>query len=196
MNKEIKKKIKNWTKEIGNNLIDILEREAIPVAREIIMEDYDFNLNDVANPKSRLAPEKFEDEFRDRLYEFEYIGKTIRGGVKVICPDMSNFNFMGSLRTIENILEGIVGIYVEVSREEYIKATKKQTYQGRRDEMFLIRYTAEVRKWEKILDRKFERYPFSNFPPVDIFTRSCQYIEENLDVWIDDAINKSKRGIK
>jgi len=194
--KEIKKKIKNWTKDINDNLVDILEREAIPVAREIIMEDYDFNLKDVANPKSKLAPERFEDEFRNRLYDFEYIGKTTRGGIKVICPDISNFDFRGSLRTIENILEGIVGIYVEVERIEYVKATKKQTYRGRRDEMFLIKYSAEVRKWEKILDRKFERYPFSNFPPVDIFTRSCKYVEENLDKWIDDAIDKSKRGIK
>jgi len=196
MYKEINKKIKNWTKEINNNLVDILEREAIPAAREIIMEDYNFNLNDMANPKSKLAPERFQDEFRNRLYDFEYIGKTSKGGIKIICPETSNFDFGGGLKTIENILEGIVGIYVEVERAEYVKATKMQTYRGRRDEMFLIKYTAEVRKWEKILDRKFERYPFSNFPPVDIFTRSCQYIEDNLDAWIDDAINKSKRGIK
>lgn len=193
MDKEIKKKIKNWTKEINNSLIDILERDAIPTAREIVMGDYGFNLNDVANPKSKLAPEGFEDEFRGRLYEFEYIGKTPRGGLKVICPDMNNFDFRGRLQTIENILEGIVGTYVEVNRKDYVQATKKETYQGRRDEVFLVRYTAEVRKWEKMLDKKFDPYAFSNTPPIDIFTRSCQYIEENLDGWIDDAINESKR---
>lgn len=196
MDKEIKKKIKNWTKEINNNLIYILREEAISTAKEIIMEDYDFSLNDVSSPKSKLAPENFMDEFRGRLDDFEYIGKTPRGGLKVICPDMNNFDFRGSLNTIKNILEGIVGTYVEVERKDYVQATKKETYQGRRDEVFLVRYTAEVRKWEKMLDKKFEPYAFSNTPPIDIFARSCQYIEENLDGWIDDAINESKRGIK
>jgi len=196
MNKIIEKKIKNWTKDINNNLIEILEREAIPAAKGIIMEDYDFNLNDVANPKSKLAPERFIDEFTRRLDDFEYIGKTSRGGVKIVCPDMENFDFRGSLKTIENILEGMAGNYVEVERADYVQASKKETYQGRRDEVFLVRYTAEVRKWEKILDKKFEPYAFSNVAPIDIFTRSSKYIEDNLDEWIDDAINKSKRGIK
>jgi len=194
--KELKKKIKNWTKDIDSNLVSILEREAIPTARELVMEDYGFNLNDVANPKSKLAPEKFEGEFRRRLEDFEYIGKTTRGGVKIICPDMENFDFRGSLKTIENILEGMAGNYVEVERTDYVQATKKETYQGRRDEVFLVRYTAEVRKWEKMLDKKFEPYAFSNVAPIDIFTRSSKYIEDNLDEWIDDAIDKSKRGIK
>lgn len=196
MYKELKKKIKNWTKDIDSNLVSILEREAIPTARELVMEDYGFNLNDVANPKSKLAPEKFEGEFRRRLEDFEYIGKTTRGGVKIICPDMENFDFRGSLKTIENILEGMAGNYVEVERTDYVQATKKETYQGRRDEVFLVRYTAEVRKWEKMLDKKFEPYAFSNVAPIDIFTRSSKYIEDNLDEWIDDAIDKSKRGIK
>jgi len=196
MNKIIEKKIKSYNKDIFDNLTEDLRLNVIPAAREIIIEDYDFSLNDIANPKSKLAPERFMDEFRRRLDDFEYIGKTSRGGVKIICPDMDNFDFRGSLQTIKNILEGIAGIYVEVERRDYVQATKKETYQGRRDEVFLVRYTAEVRKWERMLDKKFEPYAFSNTPPIDIFTRSCKYIEDNLDGWIDDAINKSTRGIK
>ena len=161
----------------------------------MIIEDYDFNLNDIANPKSKLAPENFESEFIRRLEDFNFIEETEKG-IRVVCPNIDNFDFRGELRTIENILEGIAGVYVEVEREDYVKATKKQTYQGRSDEVFLVRYTGEVRKWEKILDKKFERYPFSNTPPVDIFNRADRYIDDNLDGLINDAINKSKRGFK
>ena len=191
MYEEIKKKIKKWDKTINSKLIDILEKEAIPMAKELIIDDYGFNLNDIANPKSKLAPERFEDEFIGRLERFKFIEETEKG-IKIICPDINNFDFRGELKTIKTILEGIAGTYVEIEREDYIKASKKQTYQGRADEVFLVRYTGEVRKWEKILDKKFERYPFSNTAPIDIFGRACQYIGDNLDRWIDNAIDKSK----
>jgi len=194
MNKLIKKKITGWRNVIAKKLVEILEDKAIPKAIELIVEDYRFNLNDVVKPKSLLAPERFEDEFRKRLERFEFISKH-ENGIKITYPDMENFDFSNELDTIRNILEGIAGHYVEVSRKDYAKATKRQTYRGEYRDVYLIRYTPLVRKWEEILDKKFDVYPFSNIPPIDIFGRAEDFIEKNLDNWIDEAVSIAEKEI-
>lgn len=188
----IKNRTEKWTKTVQKNLINILEDKAIPRLKDIILEDYSFELNDVANPKSTLAPEKYMAEFSKRLDSFDYIDKKFRG-IKFITPDMENFDFRAGLEPIETILEGMIGRYVEVARNDYSRATGKQTYKGMREEVYLIKYTAEVRTWEKKLDKKFEEYAFSNTPPLDIFGRGNEFIAENLGKWVDDAIKKSQK---
>lgn len=188
----INKKLEN---SINKNIIDIVESDTIPTVIDLIMDDYDFYLNDVSNPKSKLAPERYMDEFKERLEQFEYIVEDTKV-IKIVLPDIENFDFKDGLEPIQNILEGIIGIYVEVERSDYIQATKKYTYRGKYLEVYLIRYTGEVRKWEKTLDKKFEKYPFSNTPPVDVFGRACEYVDGNLNTWIDTAINESKREVR
>jgi len=191
----IKKRTEKWTKTVQGNIINILENQAVPRLKELILEDYDFDLNDVANPKSLLAPDRYMDEFSKRLDGFDYIDKKFRG-IKFVTPDMENFDFRAGLEPIETILEGLIGRYVEVKHNDYSRATGRQTYKGMREEVYLIKYTAEVRTWEKKLDRKFEEYAFSNTPPLDIFGRGNQFIEENLGKWVDDAIKKSQKEFK
>jgi len=191
----IKKEIKKWTDDIRKNLVVILMQTAVSKLKEIILEDYDFNLNNVANPKSNLAPENYLDEFSNRLDNFEYIDPEFKG-FKFITPDMHNFDFSGELETIESILEGIVGRYVEVKYEDYVKATNKKTYRGEHKEVYLIKYDRSVRDWEKDLDKKFEDYAFSNTPPIDIFGRANEFVEENMDGWVIEAINKFKKRVK
>lgn len=184
----VKKKITRWQNTVDKKLVEILEVEAIPKVIELVMEDYRANLFGIAKSKSLLAPEKFEDEFRRRLEGFDFIDKGT--------PDMVSFDFSGELESIQTILEGISGKYVEVERKDYTKATKKQTYRGEYKNVYLMRYTVEVRKWEKILDKKFDVYPFSNISSIDIFGRAEKFVTDNFDNWIDEAIEKSEKGFK
>lgn len=192
--KRFMRKIEAWQKVIDNNLSDILNREVVPKIIDLVMEDYSFLLNGVADPKSKLAPELYEGEFRSRLEDFRFVEVTI-DGVSITNPSMKNFDFSHELDVIENILEGVVGIYVEVSREDYIEATKMQTYRGEYKEVYLIKYTPTVKRWEINLDKKFDRYPFSNTPPIDIFGRANVFVEKNLDGWINNAIDKSEKHL-
>jgi hypothetical protein len=187
-----KKKTIRWGRELRSKLVDILEEDAIPRIKDIIMEDYDFNLNDIANPKSKLAPDNYAGEFLKRLDDFDYIDLTAKG-VRLTTPDMENFDFRDGLEPVETILEGMIGRYVEVEHDDYQRVTGRSTYRGKRMDVYLIKYTNEVRDWEKDLDKKFEEYAFSNSPPIDIFERAEIFVNENMEKWIDDAIKKSQK---
>lgn len=188
-------KMGDWSNIINRNLVEILNKDIIPEVINIIMEDYAFSLNGVSDIKSKTAPEWYEDEFRDRLQKFKFVAITA-DGVKITNPDMKNFDFNDGLETVENILEGIVGRYVEISREDYIKVTKMQTYRGEYKDVYLIKYSPLVKKWEGILDKKLDIYPFSNTPPIDIFSRAEDFVEQGLDYWISVAIDKSEKELK
>jgi len=195
MDKVIKKIVGDSTKQLEKSLIKILEETAVPMVKEIILKDYDNLLNDVANPKSLLAPERYMDEFEKRLNQFYFVRKTAKG-VRFVSPDMENFNFRGILGPIETILEGLSGKYVEVELEDYRKATKKQTYRGEYRKVYLIKYSSEVKKWEKTLNKKFDEYAFSNTPPIDIFGSAEEFVKDDLDTWIEEAIIEAQREIK
>jgi hypothetical protein len=194
------RKIEDWSDKVYiNNFIELLEKECIPRIKDIILEDYGFSLLDIADPKSRLAPERFLSEFQNRLEDFEYIrivSRSKRGVRKIVfsVPDMENFDFSGKLRTIENTLEGMVGKYVEISKEDFLKATGRKHLGP--DDPFLEKRTAKVRGWEKKLDRRFPDYAFSNMSPIDIFSRAEQFYDENIDRWSEMAEKKSNKELK
>jgi len=190
-----RKKTIEWARKLRKNIAYLLENDAVPRIKDIILEDYDFNLNDIANPKSILAPDLYYDDFSKRLDDFDYIDIT-SDGAKIMTPDMFNFNFKDGLEVVETVLEGLVGRYVEVDHEDYRRVTGRSTYRGRRQPVYLIKYTKEVRDWEKDLDKKFEEYPFSNTPPIDIFSRAEEFVEENMGRWLDEAIQKSQKEFK
>lgn len=193
MGRFFKDKTEKWAdKKLESEIMLVLEEEAIPRIKELILEDYDFNLNDVANPKSKLAPEKYMDEFIKRLDDFEYLDETARG-VVLKTPDMENFDFRDGLEPILTVLEGLAGRYVEVEQEDYKRVTGRQTYRGERKEVYLIKYNNQVRDWEKDLDKKFEEYAFSNSPPIDIFERADEFVDDNMSMWLDEAIKKSQK---
>lgn len=190
-----KKKTITWGRKLQDKLVFVLENNAIPRIKDIILEDYDFNLNDVANPKSKLAPDGYVGEFTKRLNSFDYLDKTSKG-VKLITPDMENFDFRDGLEVVETVLEGLVGRYIEVEHDDYQRATGRSTYRGKRAEVYLIKYNNEVRDWEKDLDKKFEEYAFSNTPPIDIFARAEIFVNENMERWIEEAVEKSQKEFK
>ena len=64
-----------------------------------------------------------------------------------------------------------------------------------KDRVFLVRYTVSVRNTEKGLNKRFIRYPFSNTQPVDILEAGNLFVSDNLDLWINNAIEKSNKEV-
>lgn len=197
LKKAVKKTVDTLVVSIEKNLEEEFEDSLGDKVREVILEDYDLMLNGVANPRSKIAPEKLMPEFIDRLNDFEFVEKT-GDAIKITTPNMENFPFYGKVRPLENILEGLAGKYVEVDGKDYRRASGKLTYRGRHirmDVTYLFKYDKEVVEWEHALSKKFDVYPFSNTPPIDIFGRADEFMEDNLDKFIDDVIGKSEEGL-
>jgi len=114
--------------EIAYKFENIIEKELffkltsrIDEVKDVIVDSYSQQLTNVVTDKrSKTRPEDYIEDFIARLDNFEYVTVT-NGQVSFTVPDMSNFDFSGKLRVIENILEGIVGQYVEVNGDQYAK---------------------------------------------------------------------------
>ena len=127
--------------------------------------------------------------------------------VKFSVPDMEKFNFNNSaLRVIQNILEGTSGTYVEVDAEQYEQMYGKrpvglQAFDDtarKKDIVYVMRYTSELRRreFDAFRRRELVRYPFSNTPPIDIFSAGDRYVEDNIRDWIHDSVKKSMKMLE
>lgn len=178
---------------------------------EILMGSYDLELT-VIDRESKTNPQepKYRDEFEKRLIEFEYI-KDAGDKVEFKLPSMETFDFSGnSMKIIEQILEGTVGIYVEVSAEDYesmfgkriISRDPLDTSVPKKELIYLMRYDGVVRTAERRTfgrNNYLVRYPFSNTPPVPVLDAADMFVRDNMDKWINEAVDnsvkKAKRGI-
>ena len=171
------------------------ERDRI---HEMIMDQYNEKLVDVvANNESLIDPTFYSDLFSSRLYDFEFIDED-GDSVIINSPDINSFDFSNGLEPIEFILEGVVGEYVEISDDDYLSVFNALPQVN--DDMIsfpegvhLIKNSITINKLENILNKKFTIYPFSNMPPIDIFSDAESFIDSNLDKWIDIAIKEADR---
>ena len=185
---------------IRKKLRDRLE-EVIKELKQVIIAEYDEELVDVVTDrKSKTNPNLYREEFIKRLDEFQYI-KEVDGSLTINVPDMETFNFSGRLKTIEAIMSGTAGIYVEINEEDYVKAFNKKPvnedpvdeYVAPKERIYLIRYDARTRAAERTLKKKLVRYPFSNTPPIEIFEAGEKFIDGHIDEWIDDSIDRAEK---
>lgn len=194
------------------NFNGILEKELIFKLEDIrdqfidvIMEAYDMDLT-ITNPKSKSDPQIYRDEFEERLMEFEYF-EWAGNKLKFMLPTMDTFNFGGRLGIVRQILEGTVGIYVEVSAEDYEKMFGKRIYTRdsldatvpKKELIYLMRYNsivknAEIRTFEK--NNYLIKYPFSNTPPFAIFEQGGEFIENIMDVLVKSASDGTVKKFK
>lgn len=201
----IKKITNKFKKFLTDYWIDELNEIYIPIIQDMIMESYDSELvGVVTNRDSKTNPLFYREEFLTALYNFEYIKEGI-STITLSVPDEDNFPWLqGKLRIIKNILDGTVGAYVEVDEEQYIKMYGKRPISEtpydntvpRKERIYLLRYTADVQRREReSLGRRgaLVQYPFSNIPPIDIFGPTNDYVENNLDNWIDETITKAQK---
>jgi predicted nucleotidyltransferase len=201
MNKEIRK----FNTELEKELITKLENVRDQFI-DVIIESYDIDLT-ITNPKSKSDPQLYRDEFEERLREFEYFERE-GNKLKFMLPTMDTFNFGGRLGIIRQILEGTVGIYVEVNAEDYEKMFGKRIYTRnpldasvpKKELIYLMRYNSIVKNAErKIFERNnyLVRYPFSNTPPFPIFEEGAEFVENNMDILVGnttkDTVKKYKK---
>jgi len=193
--------VKNSIAHITFGIEQIIESQ-IEVIKELIMDGYDSLSVKVSDPKSKTNPEMFRDKFQGNLNTFEFLYKS-EAQIQLNTPDMVNFNFSG-IPVVEQILEGTVGTFVEISHEDLIKLIGKTTINEdpidpsatKRERVYLIKYDDKVRRGEKtILKKKLIRFSFSNSPALDdtVFGPAEEYVNENMETWIERSLKVSTK---
>lgn len=172
---------------------------------DVVMREYDSSLT-INDRNSKSNPEFYRDEFEERLENFSYIEES-GDTIKFTVPTMENFDFSGRLKVIEQMMEGTVGVYVEVNAEDYGKMFGKKIYSrepldtsvSRKDLIYLMRYSTIVRNAElATFGRRnyLVRYPFSNTPPILILDEAEKFVDESMSKWVKEAINKATKKFK
>lgn len=194
---------KESRKHITLRLEQALESQ-IEGIKEIIMDGYDSLSVKVTDPKSKTNPELFRDQFEERVEAFEYLYKN-EDSTKLTLPAMDNFNFSG-IPIVEQILEGTVGTFVEISHEDLTKLTGKSTINNdpvdssvtKQKRIYLVKYNDKVRRGEKdILNKKLVKFSFSNTPALDdtVFGPAEEHVDSNIEKWIDATLKVSTKEI-
>jgi len=188
---------------IKERYIDNLENYYIPTIINLIMTEYDIELTGrVTDRRARTNPIYYEEEFEDALQNYNYI-IIANGKVTLSVPETNTFNWhQGRLKIIENIVEGTIGKFIEVDEEQYVSLfTKRPTTQPFdkdvpiKERIYLLRYTGDVRRrWKSTYPKKQPvEFPFSNQPPIDIFASANDYVNENINKWVEEAIRESNK---
>ncbi len=203
MNKKVMKMVKKFQGLVEEELEKVFTTAEEEV-KEVIMVSYTTELivND-RNSKTNPQLDIYITEMTNRLDEFEYVQETEEGKTAFVVPDMENFDFSGpKMRVIEQILEGTVGIYVEVTAEDYEKMFGKRVFArepmdtsvSKKEMIYLMRYNSVVRTAERNTFGKrgyLVRYPFSNTPPIRIFDEAEKLAGEKIDGWIKESIKNA-----
>lgn len=195
VSKKVESGVRKNIKNEFNNVIDEI--------KQVIIEEYDDKLmGSTANSKSLIDYNRYREEFISRLDEFKFI-KENGNIITLDVPDIETFDFSDGLEIVQTMMEGLSGVYVEVNEKEYSyifgKKPRLADAVDRRvspkDRVFLVRYTGSVRSTEKELSKRFVRYPFSNTPPIDILEAGNLFVNNNLNVWINNAIERSNKEV-
>lgn len=197
--KTVSKKVESRVKSNLKNEFN----KAITEIKQVIIEEYDDKLtSSTVNSKSSIDYNMYRDEFISRLDDFQFI-KEEGDIISLDVPDIETFDFSDGLEIVEIMMEGLSGTYVEVNEKEYShifgrKPRLSEAIDKRvspKDRVFLIRYSGKVRGVEKDLKKRFVRYPFSNTPPIDILEAGSLFVDDNLNVWINNAIERANKEV-
>ena len=195
VSKKIESGVKYNLKTEFNNVIDEI--------KNVIIEEYDDKLmKSTINRRSLIDYSMYRDEFISRLDDFQFI-KESENIITLDVPDIETFDFSDGLEIVQTMMEGLSGAYVEVNEKEYSHIFGKKPRLSEaidkrvspKDRVFLVRYTGNVRGAEKDLNKRFVKYPFSNTPPIDILEVGNLFVNDNLDKWINNAIEKSNKEV-
>ena len=201
-------------KLVPYNLEQIFERE-VPNVIDVGIESYERNLLGSVIPRGSLSdPTKFMDEFIYSLERFKYFSDNHTGGKTFHTPDSETFDF-SNIGVIKLIVEGVAGTYRELpivdlnkllSQKDISNMIKRKLrhlpdlFNGTaniRDRFTLVQTRGTLLKTiQASLGRDLVKFPFSNFPPIDLFEPMDIYVEENMDKWINKALRSSTDKIK
>lgn len=201
MNKELSSLIKREKRRIKDKLLDEIDRHLMDDYIDSVMAEYDSELiGSVTDRRSRTNPIIYRGEFQTALENFDYVDIN-DNNIKIILPEVDNFPWgTGRLRVIQNILEGIIGTYIEVDEEQYVAMFNKRpniepydktTQQKQR--IYLLRFNSAVnRLWlDKFPKETPVFYPFSNMASIDIFYRPNVEFEDNINEVMPDLVRKA-----
>ena len=187
---------------IKHSVINRFEEIATEIKQLIIAEYDDKFTAIVTSSKSKINYNMYRTEFISRLEDMEFIydeGKRITLSV----PEMELFDFSDGLEIVKTMLEGTSGIYVEVDEKEYATILGRKPNLSKaidrrmppKERVFLLRYTGNVKRAEKELNKRFNKFAFSNTPPIDILSTCNEFVEDNINKWIDEAIKSNGKEI-
>lgn len=197
--KSVSKRIESGTKKnLKRKFSDVVDE-----IKQIIIEEYDDKLmGSVVNRKSAIDYNMYRDEFISRLDNFQFI-KENGNVITLDVPDIETFDFSDGLEIVQTMMEGLSGTYVEVNEKEYSyifgrspKVTEAVDKHAQlKNRVFLVRYTGKIRNTEKELNKRFVKYPFSNTPPIDVLEVGSLFVNNNLNEWINTAIESSNKEV-
>jgi hypothetical protein len=179
----------------------VLYSHAVPMIIDVIISEYDLELSSaVTSRDSRTNPVLYRPTFIERLEDFEFVAEQ-ENGLLLRTPDMENFDFRGRLKIIENILDGTAGTYIEVDEEQYVQMYRRQPRRTdvfdpavpKKERIYLLRLTTDVSNRLRNNRIKMIKFPFSNSPPIDIFSVADRLVESDMDRWVQYAINDARR---
>lgn len=192
----IKRDITKCDKYIMERIREELMEEFVTELKEMIMVEYDAELTGrVADRKSRTNPMFYREEFAEGLDEYEWLEEGTTYTILHV-PDIATFNWRyGRLRVIENIVDGTAGTFVEVDEQQYIQMYGKLPRQSiaiydktvpRRQRIYLLRYSPSIQQREIATfgRQQLVSYPFSNTPPIDIFSPAINHANKAGPIFI------------
>jgi hypothetical protein len=201
---------------LKDNLWQVLLFEAGPDYIDIIMDEYEKQLEGIVQEDDPTAPEHLKEQFKEKLlttlrFDTKWEGDKLQLQI-VNFEDLGYDNIPDSrdtdlLKTFVFILEGIVGEYAWIGEDFYIERKREfpemgtrvpgQRY-GRVGMGYLIEKERFFREgWDKFGAFEVFKWGFSNQGPKDIFDAAQKrfdwepYYDKAIDMTIADM---KKRG--
>lgn len=193
--------VSTYKRFIKENVISRLDLAFIEVT-EYIMKLYDdLLISQVTDRNSRANPLYYREEFLEKLNSFEHTD-VLDNVVNFTVPSMSNFDFSGRLKMIENIMDGTAGVYIEVDGRQYERLfpNKKPPITEALDRsvpknrmIYLVKYNYGLAKrWKNIFPKeRMVRFPFSNTPPIRLFEETDDFVDQKLEGWLEESIDEA-----
>lgn len=182
---------------------------------DIGVETYeDLLLNIVTDKYSMANPDNFYDDYVYRLETFEFLNDDDEHPT-LHTPSKDVFDYSNSLSILQLIVEGVVGVYLELPEEDINTLLKSKDIDDKVKRrlrslsvvvgqevplsmQFRLLHTRDTlaNTVQSILDKKLVTFPFSNSAPIDLFTPMQKYVDDNIDLWIKESIDKALKLIQ
>jgi hypothetical protein len=204
---KLETKVKNlFLRLFKKNLMEVISTEAGPALINKILDQYELELFDIAPVTDPTAPEFWQDEFSELLYQdLEESIEITNRGVSFGLGDKDALGFdsppstesQDVLKTFVYILEGIIGEYAWITPEVYTlkKPWAEWEGYGRFGEGFLMpRDQFEEEEWDDVISFEEVRWGFSDSGPKDIFFNA--YADFDWSPYLIKAVEKTVKELQ
>ncbi len=211
ISQKIAKSVEKTLPIILNNTLE----EEVKNIIDIGIDTYeDLLFGTVVSRGSMADPENFYDAYVFKLETYKFIDEEDTTPVLYI-PDVEDFRYEGTLTILQFIVEGVSGIYLELSETDLKEVLNNKGLDDKvkrrlrnlpgiidtdvpinsRFRLMPTRGTLSTTV-QDILNKKLVTFPFSNSSPVDLFTPMQDYVDENMDKWVNDSIKETLKLVK